>query len=130
VDPDPAIVSYPVFKAALMSIVAAWEVRAAHAYSRRLSQLWAKPHSLFCDLAWMTYLSPELAQKVTPPVDVLVEHTDNGGLLMIAAEDTFDTANAKHMAAARSITSALEGINADEERRWQLLWPTRDDRHL
>ena len=128
-EPDPAIVSYPVFKSALTSLVSAWDVRIARAYSRRLKELWNTPHARFLDLAWMTYLSPELAQNVTPPGDVLVEHVDNGGLLMIAALETFDTAKAKHMAAARSITNALEGVNTDEERRWQLLWPTREHRH-
>ena len=128
-DPDPEIVSYPVFKAGLTSIVSAWDVRVAQAYSCPQTELWSKPKARFLDLAWMTYLSPELAQKVTPPGDVLVERMDDGGLLMIAAQETFDTWNTKHMAAARSITNALEGINSDEERRWKLLWPTRNHRH-
>jgi len=85
--------------------------------------LWHQPHKLDLDLAWMTYLSPPRARKVTPPRGVLVEHTDDGGLLMMAAEETFDTANPKHMAAARSILASLTELNAEFERMWQLLWP-------
>jgi hypothetical protein len=123
--PDCAIVSYPVFKAVLKSVVSAWGVRHAQAYSDRLSKLWRQPSKLFLDLAWMTYLSPELAQNFTPPRDVLVEHVDDGGLLIIAAEETFDTANPKHMAAAQSILKSLAAINAEEEKLSDRLWPRR-----
>jgi hypothetical protein len=125
VAPDRTIVSYPVFKAVLLSIVSAWDVRHAQAYSDDLSKMWNQPSKHFLDLAWMTYLEPALAQKVAPPRDVLVERTDDGGLLMIAAEETFDTANPAHMAAARSISKALAGVNAEEEKEWERLWPRR-----
>ncbi len=124
-DPDTAIIAYPLFKEVLKSIVAAWDVRHAQAYSGMLEKLWHEPSKLFLDLAWMTYLAPELAEQVTPPSNVLVEHMDDGGLLMIAAEETFDTENPKHMAAARSILEALEDVNAAEEEKWNRLWPSR-----
>ncbi len=124
-DPEPSIVSYPVFKAVLKSIISAWEVGWADAYSDDLRKLWHEPHPYSLDLAWMTYLSPPLARKVTPPPDVLVERTDDGGLLMIAAEETFDTANPKHMAAARSIQASLAGLNAEMEAEADRLWPAR-----
>jgi hypothetical protein len=37
-----------------------------------------------------------------------------GGLLLIAAEETFDTANPRHMAAARAIREALTPLNDPE----------------
>jgi hypothetical protein len=124
-DPDPAIIAYPLFKEVLKSLVAAWDVRHAQAYSGMLEKLWNEPSKLFLDLAWMTYLSPELAEEVTPPSDVLVEHMDGGGLLLIAAEETFDTDNPKHVAAARSILKALEDVNAVHEEDCERLWPSR-----
>lgn len=123
-NPDPSIVTYPLFKAVLKSIVAAWDVRHAQAYSGALRELWHEPSKLFLDLAWMTYLSPELAKQVTLPSDVLVERMDDGGLLLIAAEETFDTNNPKHIAAARSILRALEDVNAAEEDKCKRLWPS------
>jgi hypothetical protein len=119
--PDPAIVTYPVFKAALASVISAWDVRNAQAYSDELRKHWHQPHKLFLDLAWMTYLSPELAEGYVPPGDVLVERTDNGGILLIAAQETFVTANERHMQAAQNIRSSLAEINADDEAKWNYI---------
>lgn len=121
-DPERVIVSYPEFKFVMRSIVSAWEVSRAQAYSDDLRKLWS---GTSFDLAWMTYLSPKLAKNVTPPGDVLVERHGDGGLLMIAAEETFDTGNPKHMAAARSILSSLSDLNAEMEAEAKRLWPTR-----
>jgi len=124
-NPTPEIIAYSLFKQTLKSIVAAWDVRHAQAYSGALREFWNKPSKLFLDLAWMTYLSPELAEQVTPPSDALVERTEDGGLLMIAAEETFDTKNPQHMAAARNILSVLEDVNAADEEQCKRLWPRR-----
>jgi hypothetical protein len=47
----------------------------------------------------------------------LIERTRDGGLLMIAAEETFDIANPDHVARARSIVNALAPLNAEEAER-------------
>jgi hypothetical protein len=67
-------------------------------------------------------LSEPLARKIAPPDDVLVEHAGDGGLLMIAAEEKFDTANPSHMAAARSILRSVQSLN-DEFEREAADWP-------
>ncbi|HTW36573.1 MAG TPA: Imm52 family immunity protein [Rhizomicrobium sp.] len=123
--PDPTITSYPIFKAVLETIVSAWDVGYAQAYSTDLRKFWNKPQKFFLDLAWMTYLSPTLAAQFTPPAGVPVERMDNGGLLLIATEETFDVSNVGHMAAAESITDELALINAEKEKEWARLWPTR-----
>ena len=46
---------------------------------------------------WLTYLSHELAQKVSPPHDVLVEPTPDGGLFMLVSEEAFDAADPMHV---------------------------------
>jgi hypothetical protein len=122
---EPPIVSYPVFKAVLMAIVAAWDVKSARATSRDLQKFWHKPNPYPLDMGWMTYVSEPIARKIVPPHDVLVERTDDDGLLMIAAEETFDTSNPKHTAAARSILASLADFNAEEERVRELLWPSQ-----
>ena len=111
--PDPAIVSYEVFRSVLTTIASAWEVEYAQAYSNSLRERWHQPYPYTFDLAWMTYLSPKLAHRVAPPLDVLTERGGDGGLLMIAAEETFNASNTKHMAAARSIRTSLAGLNAE-----------------
>lgn len=110
--PDPEIVAYPVFKSALKSIVAAWDPGYACAYPDDLFEFWHEPYAHSIDLAWMTYLSPNLAKSVTPPEHVLVEKIGNGGILMIAATETFDAENPEHMKAACAIVDSLTDLNA------------------
>ncbi|MGD0144466.1 MAG: Imm52 family immunity protein [Rhizomicrobium sp.] len=112
-EPDPAIVAYPLFKSVLLAIVSSWNVDFAQAFSSELVSLWETAILPFCDLSWMVYLSAPLATRIVIPTDVVIERTDDGGLLMIAAEETFDAANPAHIAAARSIVAALEPLNAE-----------------
>jgi len=125
--PDPAIVAYPVFRQVLLTIVSNWEVDYAQAYSHEIMDAWRPiPWRRYFDLSWMTYLSARLAKQITPPTDVLTERTPDGGLLMIAAEETFDVANPRHMAAARSIVKSLTPFNApadDKDRSLIGNWP-------
>ncbi len=125
--PDPALVAYPLFKSVLTTLVSHWDVSDAQAYSSDLSGLWSDPR-LALDLAWMTYLSAPLANRIDPPRGALVEHTDDGGLLLIAAEQTFDVKNRKHVAAARSIVDCLAPVNALKEEQWAARWPLLLDR--
>jgi hypothetical protein len=113
---DPAIVSYPLFKSVLMAIISSWGVDYAQVFSRDLAQCWTDSHPI-CDLSWMVYLSAPLARRITIPADVVVERLADGGLIMIAAEETFDVANPKHLAGAHSILNALAPLNAEESER-------------
>ncbi len=112
--PDPEIVAYPVFRSVLMTLVRDWEAKHSQAFSNELSREWDYPAFNF-DLAWMTYLSAPLAAQIKPPAEVVVEKTPDGGLLLIAAKETFDTNNPKHMAAAYRIRDAMAPLNDLEE---------------
>lgn len=114
---DPTIVSYPAFEAVLQAIVSCWDVDHASASCRNLWKLETEPH-YFCGLSWMVYLSAQLVRRITVPTGVLVERFPDGGLLMIAAEETFDVANPKHMAGAECILKSLEPLNVEEAERW------------
>jgi len=116
VAPDPAIVTYPTFKAVLLSLAESWDVDWAQAYSRELQEHWQQTFIRTFDLAWMTYLSAPFARRIVPPKDALVERMNNGGLLLIAAEETFDASNPNHIAAAQSIADALEPLNKPRRR--------------
>ncbi len=112
--PTPSIVAYPVFKTVLTTLVSIWNVAKAEAYSWELTRYWDDPPFNF-DLNWMVYLSAPLASRIVPPKDVLLERMDGGGLLMIAAEETFDTTNRQHLLAARLIRDALAPLNDLEQ---------------
>jgi Immunity protein 52 len=58
------------------------------------------------DLGWMPYLAPDLAARISPQTGVMVEHDPDGGILMIAADTTFDVRNAAHLAASAAIRDA------------------------
>ncbi len=108
--PDADVVSYRVFRAALLAIVDAWEPVRAGAYSQQLIQLYASDS--FFPAAWIQYLCPWLAQKIAPPSTALSEHLPNGGLLMTATTETFDVDNPAHLKAAQDMAAAMAPLNA------------------
>jgi hypothetical protein len=108
--PDPSIVAYPVFKSALLALVSIWGLSSAKSSSDSLSEYREHPALRF-DLSWMTYLSAPLVAQITPPPGVVKERIRDGGLPLIAAKETFDVSNPRHMAAARQIRDALAPLN-------------------
>jgi hypothetical protein len=112
-DADPELVTYSVFKAALLVLVGAWEPEFAVARSSSLDRYSRKP--LPFSPSWMTYLSAPLAAQIMPPSDVRVERDASGGVLMIATEERFEVSNPEHMAAARRICAAVALIDAGKE---------------
>jgi len=114
-EPDCTVVSHRIFRSAMLAIVDAWDPVRVGAYSRKLIQL-NESASRF-PAAWIQYLCPWLAQKITPPSTVLVEHLPNGGLLMSATTETFDIDNPAHLKAAQDMAAAMAPLNA-------LPWPS------
>ncbi len=114
VDPDPAIVTYPVFKAALLALAECFEVTFCNSFPTDLMDLW--PRGRKFRLGWMSYISPRFAPLVTPPKTAIVEYRPNGGLFMAATDETFVTANPEHLAVAHDIEAAIAPLNA-------LPWP-------
>jgi len=111
--PDPTFINGAVFEAAMMAMVRIWGAASARAFSGDLSKVPETSQRLFPP-AWMTYLSAPLLARITPPTSVLSKPTSEGGLLMIATEETFDVANAQHMAAAWAISDALLPLTRKE----------------
>jgi hypothetical protein len=114
--PAPDIVSYRVFRPALLAIVDAWDPVIAGAKSHPLVR--SDESRSYFSLAWIKYLCPWLAQKITPPSTVLAEHLPNGGLLMTATTETFDVDNSAHVAAARDMAAAMAPLD-------RLPWPSQ-----
>jgi hypothetical protein len=112
--PDPAIVTYPVFKAALLTINAIWPPAWANAYAFRRGYDTAPlipdaplfPSSRF-HMSWIAYLSAPLAAGLDVPPEIQTERIPDGGLLMIAAEERLDPANADHVRRSRLIAEIM-----------------------
>jgi hypothetical protein len=95
--PDPALVTYPLFKAALLTINAIWPASYAYASAYRLDYDTAPlfpgaelfPSSSF-HIPWLGYLSAPLASGLELPPEILIERTPDGGLFMTATEERLD----------------------------------------
>jgi hypothetical protein len=118
---DPAVVTYPLYKAALLAINASWPPPWACAYAFR-SYYYDEPLSLGAPLfpystfhiTWIAYLSAPLAKGLELPADILTERTLDGGTLMIAAEERLDPANPEHLRRARILAETMVKHTGDK----------------
>jgi hypothetical protein len=106
---DPALVTYPIFRTALLALAETFETTWCAAYPRDIMIHWKTG---FFRLGWMSYVSPRFAPLVTPPATAIVEYRPNGALFMAATDETFVTSNPQHMAVARDIKASLAPLNA------------------
>jgi hypothetical protein len=113
--PDPSIVTYPIFKAALLDTIAIWPPTWASAYAFRMDYETESlapgaplfPSSVF-HIPWMGYLSaPLTTHLVLPPSEIVTERTPDGGLLMIATEDRLDPTSPEDLRCARIIAETM-----------------------
>jgi Immunity protein 52 len=113
--PDPSIVTYPIFKAALLAMIAIWSPIWAAAYASRMDHdkvplipgALLFPSSAF-HIPWVAYLSaPLTTHLVLPPPEIQTERAPDGGLLMIATEERLDPTNPKHLRCARIIAETM-----------------------
>jgi hypothetical protein len=117
---DPDTVTYPLFRAALLAIIAQWPSVWANANAYKQDYYKAptepgippNPYSRF-HMPWLSYLSAPLAAGLIPPVGVPTEITPDGGILMIAAEERLDPANPDHMRRSRAIAKTMIAIAGD-----------------
>ncbi|WP_148213014.1 immunity 52 family protein [Methylocella silvestris] len=112
--PDPTIIAYPVFKAALLALAESFDATYCAAYPMQLRYFGDRTKKL--RLAWMHYMAPRFAPLITPPPSAIVERTARGALLLSATDETFRIENPEHMAAAEDILKALAPFEA-------LPWP-------
>jgi hypothetical protein len=118
---DPAVVTYPLYKAALLAINASWPPPWACAYAFEgycyegaLSPGAPPfPYSTF-HIPWLAYLSAPLAKGLDLPAEILTERTADGGVLMIAAEERLDPSNGEHLRRARILAEAMVKHTGDK----------------
>jgi hypothetical protein len=127
---DLSVVTYPLFKGALLAISAAWDAQWAYAHACRNEAVKVPidfapgvpafiiesaipvpldptfPKSIF-HVPWMAYLSAERAVGVKLTREVLTERTPDGGLLMIATTERLDPTNPEHVRRARILAETL-----------------------
>jgi hypothetical protein len=125
--PDPAIVTFPLFKAALLVIHSIWpspwgcaqafrsntvEVPVHNGTGYRLDRAPmipadpTFPESIF-HIPWFAYLSAPLGADLILPSQIQTEPTSDGGLLMIATEERLDPDLPEHARRARILADTL-----------------------
>ena len=124
---DLSIVTFPIFKAAVLALADNWTLPwiAAHAFRSNydmvpvhggagyklesrpmLPQAPAFPNSPF-HIPWIGYLSASLSAGVTLSPEIATERVLDGGLLLIATEDRLDPDNPEHLRRARIIAETM-----------------------
>lgn len=124
---DLSIVTFPIFKAALLALVANWTLpwTSAHAFRSNYAMVPVHggagyklesrpmlpeeptfPESPF-HIPWLAYLSAPLAAGLKVPSDIQTERTPDGGMLMIATEDRLDPAKPEHLRRARILAETM-----------------------
>lgn len=111
---DPTVVTYPLYKAALLAINASWPPPWACAYVFRVHYYDEPlapgaplfPYSKF-HITWIGYLSAPLAKDLELPPEILTERTTDGGVLMSAVEERLDPGNPEHLRRARILVETM-----------------------
>jgi hypothetical protein len=127
---DLSIVTYPLFKSAMLAISAVWDAQwtCAQAFRNDVVKVpidfapgvpayridtatqvpldSTLPGSIF-HVPWISYLSAERAADVTLGRDILTERTPDGGLLMSATTERLDPTNPEHVRQARILAETL-----------------------
>lgn len=111
---DLGIVTYSVFKDALLATNANWQAPWACAYAFHVdyndeplapgAPLF--PYSKF-HITWIGYLSASLAKDLQLPPEILTERTPDGGVLMSAVAERLDPANLEHLRRARILVETM-----------------------
>lgn len=116
VKPDPAILTFSIFKPAVLALAESFDATWCSAYPDELMNYWRRSVAPHYRLAWISYVGPRFAPLISPPATAIVEHQPDGGLLMAATDEPFDTSNPWHLAVANDILAAVAPLNA-------LPWP-------
>jgi hypothetical protein len=127
---DLTLVAYPLFKAALLAITAAWNAQWSYAQADRNEFVEVPvnfapsvpafrieaaaqvpldptfPESIF-HVPWIIYLSAQRAAGVTLAPEILTERTPDGGLLMSATTERLDPMNPEHARRARILAETM-----------------------
>ena len=112
--PDPTVVTYPLFRAAMLDINAIWPPSWACADAFRMDYDKAPlfpsaslfPYSCF-HIPWFAYLSAPFAAGLKLSPEIQAERTPDGGLLMSATTDRLDPTNPEHLRHARILAETM-----------------------
>lgn len=112
--PKPSIVTFPIYRGALLAMIADWPSDWANAYAFDMTYSKTSPvpgaapvpYTIF-HMPWMSYLPAAKAEGLVVPPPITAEKTPDGGLLMIATTDRLDPTNPDHLERARVLSRIM-----------------------
>jgi Immunity protein 52 len=121
VTPDPAIVIYPRYRAALLAINAQWRPIWACATVFNMDYYESPlvpgaplfPNTRY-HIPWIGYLSAPLATALQLPADIRSERTPDGGVLLTATEERLDPTDPEHLRRARIVAETMIARAGDQ----------------
>jgi hypothetical protein len=119
---DPAVVTYPMFKAAMVAINAIWPPSRVCAYAFRMDYDKVPlfpgaalfPYSRF-HIPWLAYLLTPLAARVELPAEIKTERTPDDGLLMIAADERLEPTDPEYLRRARILAQTMIALAGERQ---------------
>jgi hypothetical protein len=117
---DYAVITYPVYRGALETLVSVWPCpwAIAYVYDADKAPIDRAQHSEMrepFEVAWIGYLSAPLATGLAPPPDLVAERTPGGGLILSAVQTRLDPSNPDHMRRSRQLEAImLERVGLSE----------------
>jgi hypothetical protein len=111
---DRRMVSYSLFRKALLAVIAAWHPPWGCANVFKMDY-WEEPlvpgapllpYSRF-HIPWIAYLSAKLATGFALPGEIRTERVADGGLLMTATDEPLDPTNPEHLRRAHILADVL-----------------------
>ena len=106
--PDMSVISYPLFRAIMLAMIACWEPLLSSAAPTSLIPLMT---DRWFPESWMTYIHPSLVHRVETSAIPIVEATPDGGLLLSATREILDPTTSEHLEGARRIARATKMLN-------------------
>jgi hypothetical protein len=83
------------------------------------NQQWLAPWG-----GWLTYLSHDLASKVSPPSGIQTRRLTDGSLVMTVCDEPFDVANPLHASRLDAVQKALAPVQLDPTEAFRAAFPS------
>ncbi|MBV9509162.1 MAG: immunity 52 family protein [Caulobacteraceae bacterium] len=131
--PKLALVTYPIFRAVMEVLASIWPCNAIVAWGtedmenpKYVPHTWPGTDVVTYEvigsdqirLPWFCWLSAAYAPEADPPPQLIVEHLQNGAMLLAAAEERLDFANPEHMARARLLDAIVNRLSISGAEYW------------
>lgn len=122
-DLPPSLLAYPVVKRTVLALShtfeSSWSSAGPYCLCEGMVMSRYKQGPIITP-CWMIHLSSPLAQRITPPSDVVSERLDDGSLFLSVTDEPFSPDNPAHVDGARRLFAILDTLQEKKPReQWR-----------